>query len=490
MKKKEEIQKLKNSMKKANISKEKQEIVITDFKETQEKEKTMKIAVKEGSAWGVMNGMGESYISPFALSLNANNFQISLLSSIPGLISPVSQIFGSKLIEKYSRRKIVTTSILFQALMWIPLLLLGLLFWKNIFANNLPIILIIFYSIYAILGAIGQPAWFSLMGDIVPEKIRGKYFSERSRIINIVILISTLTGAFILDYFKTKGFVLIGFSIIFFIACLGRLFSVSYLKKYYDPKIELKKGYYFNFWQFVKKSPYNNFGKFTIYSGLIYFGTLIAGPFFAVYMLRDLGFSDTTLGYTIFMLINISTIVYTFLFMPILGKFADKYGNKELLKIGGILLPLLPVMWLFSKNPWYLALVAQLVAGLAWAAFNLASGNFIYDSVTPQRRAICVTYYNIFIGVGTFLGATVGGLLAQYASITFMNKLLFIFLISGIVRAIVSVIMLPKIKEVRNVKKVKYYPGFYFRELNPMRGIRYGLGNNVNVLKRKLKFFK
>jgi len=417
-------------------------------KEEKQKKRTMKLSIKEGGAWAVMNGIGDSYISPFALSLGANNFQIGLLSSFPGLISPISQIFGSKLIEKYPRKKIITTAVIFHALMWLSMLVLSLLFWKNIFKDYLPIILIIFYSIYAIFGAVGGPAWFSMMGDIVPEKIRGKYFSRRSRIINLVILLSTLTGAFILDFYKTRGFVLIGFSIIFLIACIARLTSSYLLSKHYEPKLKLERGYYFSFLQFIKKAPHNNFGRFAIYIGLMYFATFIAVPFFAVYMLKDLGFS-----YTMYMLVTISATVFSLVFMPFLGKLSDKYGNRELLKIGGILIPILPLMWVFSSSPIYLILVPQLTSGLAWASFNLATSNFIYDSVTPQRRPICLTYYNILIGIGTFLGAIVGGLLAQHLTITFMNTLLFIFVISFAARAIVSLIMLPKIKEVRQTEK-------------------------------------
>jgi len=65
---------------------------------------------------------------------------------------------------------------------------------------------------------------------------------------------------------------------------------------------------------------------------------------------------------------------------------------------------------------------------------HLAASNFIYDSVSVQRRGICVAYYNILIGIGVFIGAGIGGLLAENLTINFMNSLLFIFLISGVVR--------------------------------------------------------
>jgi MFS family permease len=447
-----------------------------------EKKRTLNLSIKEGRAAAVMSGAGDAYVAPFALSLGANNFQIGLLSSLPALFSPVAQIVGSWLMENHSRKKIMSIGAFIQALMWLPVLVLGLIYWYGV-SNYIPTILIIAYGIYAIFGAIGGPAWFSLLGDIVPAKIRGTYFGKRNKICTAVTVAATVLAAFVLDYFKLKGMVLLGFAAIFLAAGISRMISAYLLSRHYDPAFKLEDGYYFSFWQFVKKAPSNNFGIFVIYVGLIYFSVLVAGPFFTVYMLKNLSFSYTTL-----MFVNISATVFTLIFSPVLGKFADKYGNRELLKIGGIIIPFLPLLWLVSDNPWYLSFVPQLLSGLGWAAFNLAASNFIYDIVTPQRRGICITYFNIFVYAGTFLGATVGGVIATYAPITFMNNLLFIFVISGVLRGLASVIMLPKIKEVRDVKKLSSNPLVYVREMNLVEGTIYEALNDVKVLRNR--FFK
>jgi MFS family permease len=149
------------------------------------------------------------------------------------------------------------------------------------------------------------------------------------------------------------------------------------------------------------------------------------------------------------------------------------YGNREMLKFGSILVSLIPILWILSKNPIYLIFIPQLVSGIGWAAFNLAASNFIYDSVTPQRRGICVAYYNLLNGLGVFMGAALGGFLANYLTISFMNKLLFIFLVSGILRIIVSFIMMPKIKEVRQkVAPPRRNPLSYLKEMKNIKEIR------------------
>jgi len=412
------------------------------------KEKAKKISIAEGSFATVQGGFGESYAAPYAIALNSSNSEIAFLSSFPGLLGPLSQWFGSRLIEKYSRKRLVLFALLFQSLTWIPIIFLAFLFWKGILTGILPLLFIIFFSVYVIFGNLASPAWFSWMGDIVEEKERGKYFSTRNRITAAISIICAMTAAFFLDFFKEHSLLLFGFSIFFFLAMIARLISRYLFKKQYEPKIKLKKGYYFSFWQFLKKAPSNNFGKFAIFRAFLGFAVNIAAPFFAVYMLRDLQFN-----YVTFTIVNFSATVFSVLVMPLWGKFSDKFGNYKVMKITSFLIPAIPILWVFSSSPYYLVLVAQLIDGVAWAGFNLSVGNFVYDCVTPQKRGLAVSYFNVLHGVGIFLGASLGALLVKYLTLSFINTILFIFIISGVARMIVSIIMINKIKEVRKVER-------------------------------------
>ena len=246
MEQKEEnvLRKVGEEMQEQHIKKEKQKIILADVQDKIEKERTMKLSIKEGSATSVMGGLGEAYITPYALAISGRlgSLVVGFLSAFSGLLAPLSQIVGSRLIERYKRKNLIAVGVALQALMWLPILLLGLLFWKNLFVSSLPVILIIFYSLYAVFGSISGPAWFSLLGDIVPENIRGRYFSRRNKICGTIALLATLAGAFILDYFKTKGFLLIGFSVLFIGALVFRLISAWLFAKHYETKLELKQG--------------------------------------------------------------------------------------------------------------------------------------------------------------------------------------------------------------------------------------------------------
>jgi len=58
----------------------------------------------------------DNYISPFAIALNSPDYMIGLISSVPGLLGPMTQLESSKLIGKTPRKKIVLISVLLKFL--------------------------------------------------------------------------------------------------------------------------------------------------------------------------------------------------------------------------------------------------------------------------------------------------------------------------------------------------------------------------------------
>ncbi|NMB66715.1 MFS transporter [Candidatus Woesearchaeota archaeon] len=423
------------------------------------KEKTKKLSIKEGVAYSVMDGAGLRYISPYALSLGANNTQIGLLTSLSSLIGNFSQIFSPRLMEKKSRKNVILFGVLFQALMWIPLILIALIFIlrKQVEPTSIYFVIAI-YTMIVFFGSIAAPAWNSLMKDIITKE-SGKYFGFRNRILGITALVVMILASLLLNYFKEKQEVMIGFIILFSLAFLFRIVSFKILSKHYEPKLNLEKGYYFSFKDFIKESYKNNFGKFTLFIALIMFATSVASPFFTVYMLKNLN-----LNYFYWTLITISSSISTIIFMPIWGKISDKFGNLRVLKVTGALIPFVPFLWFFSvfinsSRPeilLYYLFPVEFFSGIVWAGFNLSSLTFIYDAVSKQRLALCVAYYNALSGVGIFLGALLGGLISSL-NIHFFNIdiILWIFMLSAVLRMIVYLFMINKIKEVRKTEEYK-----------------------------------
>jgi len=406
--------------------------------------KSLRYSMMDGISASAMVGLSEQYVGPYAIAMNANNTQIGLLSSVPSLISSLFQSKAADLVSKQgSRKKVLTTSVFFNGLMWLPILLIPFLFKGDNIRVNLMIVL---FSIYALLGSLGAPAAGSLVADYLHERMRGRYLGWRGGIFGIIATVFSFIAGFILHMFTNKIF--IGFSIIFGLAMVARLFSWYFLTKLYEPPLAIKREHYFTFWEFIKRYKESNFAKFVVYVSCITFSANLIGPFGAVYMLRELKFSY--LEYTI---VTIPVTIVSILTMRYWGRQADRVGNIRILAISSLIVPFLPILWLISRNIVFLVIV-NVIGGYAWAGFNLCAGNFILDSAIPEKRARCVAYFNIINGTALCIGALSGSFFSTRLPLISGSRILTLFLVSGLVRALFVIILLPRIREVRKVQKV------------------------------------
>jgi len=357
----------------------------------------------------------------------------------------------------------------------VPFLIIGFLYWIGV-----P------YMIWAFIVVVGlhyagtailHPAWVSWMGSIVPEDRRGDFFSKRKRAIGVFGVITMIVGAIFIDSFKRigvshgdiLGFTLMGFGALFLFSGVARFFSWITVKQEYEPIIKIRKKDYFSLRNFLqhRNTP---FGRFSLFVGMFTFVIGIAAPYWSVYMLRNLNFS-----YTWYMLIGVSSLLFQIIFLPLLGKFSDRFGNIKLMKTCSIVIGAVPFLWIASsliKNilfvKIYLLLIPAIVGGFGWAGYNLAISNYIYDAVSSRRRSFGLSYMNLMIGVGGFLGAIFGSLIA-WMNISFINPILFIFAISGLGRIGMGIFSSKFLREVKNVKK--FSPQFWVQEFIPMREV-------------------
>jgi MFS family permease len=412
--------------------------------------RTQRLSIWEGSLWAVLWGFGETYIAPFALFLGAGNLAMAFIGTGPVLIAALAQLTGSALLERVGRRlPIILTGVAVQAVAYIPLFLLPVLLPAGGIAGLLTTVTVLFFF-----SGLTVPSWMSLMGDVVDPADRGRYFSNRTHIMLYTMLTTMLLAGAIISLWKNTGHTVIGFGFLFSTACLIRLVSIFFLRRHYDMPLQSDmNNAYFSFFDFVKATPKSNFAKFTFTVALMNGTTQIASPFFAVYMLRDLHWS-----YLQFTVNMVAFLLSQTLFVRWWGALSDRHGNRAVLKATSCLLPTLPLFWIFSDN-YSVLLFAQVVSGITWSGFNLAASNFIYDAVTPAKRARAFSYYNVINGLFSVAGGMlVGAFIAEHVpakftlwtiQISMISSLPAVFVISSIARAIAAAVMLPQFREVR-----------------------------------------
>ncbi len=402
--------------------------------------KSLKASIMDGSAYAAMLGLTQNYITPFALIMKATTAQIGLLSGIPNGMMSIAQLFAPILSEKLGSRKgLVMLMAFFHALMWVPILLI-----PYIFSTNQVMWLITFMSLSTIFDATSQPAWGSMMADLVPEEIRGKYFGRRNRISGLVAGLFSYIAAGILQLLT--GNPRLAFSVIFIGAMFGRLVSLYFLSRMEEPTFTtITKKVHTSIWEIGKRLPSTNVGKFIIFCAMFNFSVMLSGPFFSPYMLKEL-----KLNYVIYSIINSASALATIAFLSWWGKRTDKAGNIKILKITAFLVPFVPIAWTVSHNFWWL-IGAQIFSGFTWAGFQLASSLFIFDASPQDNRIRYIAIYNALSFLGFSLGSFTGGFVIPLLPQIHGSSFLSMFLLSGVIRLIIVALFVNQIKEVREV---------------------------------------
>lgn len=409
-------------------------------------------SVYSAMCYSIMSGAGEAYFSAFALFLKASSTQIGLLASLPQLFGALAQLLSAAIGKKtgLTRKRLIVLGTGFQALTWIPIILIPFLFKEHTAS-----IFIVCVMLYYCGTHFAVPHWYSLMGDLVPERRRGRFFALRSRLASVTGFITMVTAGMILHFFDQHDWVLWGFSAIFSIAMVARLSSVYHQSQLLDitgHSAALEIPAKLIWWRVYFQS---RFSRFTLYYTCAQFATSIAAPFFAIYLLQDLHYSY--LEFTL----NMATVVLVqFLSLHWWGRLGDVFGNRLIIVTCGLLLPFLPLLWLVSTYFWYLIAI-QAAAGFVLAGFNLSTGNYIFDAVPKEKRITILAMHNIFSNVGLFGGALLGGLAATHLPqqiqlgdwhFQWLTPLYGVFVISFLARLSVAALFLRRLREVRQVK--------------------------------------
>jgi len=404
---------------------------------------SLRFSFKDGVFAALMGGVTDHYATPMALFLGASVLQVGLVSALPSLLASVSQFFAVKVIYWVGGRlKLLLRLVLLQASL---ILCIAILAWLPI-SYRVECFLALL-TLVALCGGLSGPAWGSLMSDYIPSSKRGQYFGWRSSVLGAVTLGSVIAAGLLLYFFRDvthSG----GFLALFALAAVARYVSAFFIKQMDEPPHKKDPAADFTFFMFVARFRESNFLKFVLFAASLNCASFLAAPFFAVFMLRDLQFS-----YLTYMALQVCAALASFVALPLWGKHADQFGNVRVLRLSSFFATVIPGLWLVSHHPVYL-MVVQMWAGFAWSGVTLASGNFIYDAVTPQKRVRCIAYFNVINGVAIFFGSSLGGLLASRMPQLFGYRLLALFVLSCLCRLAIYVVLSRCFREVRQARAV------------------------------------
>ncbi|MEY4640363.1 MAG: hypothetical protein RLZZ227_357 [Pseudomonadota bacterium] len=410
--------------------------------------KTLDYSQKEAVASSTMSSTCDNFINAFALHLQATNVQMGFLIAFPQLLGSIMQLVSVWIGSVLTRRRIVLFTAILQTGLMLCLALVALLRSPDVVQT-----LIMLAVLYHAASNLIQPQWRAWMGSLVPQKQRGVFFAARTRLTMATSLMVFLGGGLFLTFSANVGYAGAGFFLLFLTAAAGRAMSCYFLWKMHDPEpqpVLPEANLFFSTLRIVAQSLRDDtFRNYSFFVAGMQGMVAISGPFFAVYMLNELKFSY--IEYSLSLMASIAT---QFFMLRWWGKISDKHGNRLVMLLCSAAIPVVPVLWLFS-NDFYWVLFVQLASGLAWSGFNLTTANYLYD-IRPHHTNFA-TYAAVQAGitaVAVFCGGIAGGYLASVAPVLASllpfeigSALFIVFLVSGLMRGLVLLWFIPRAEE-------------------------------------------
>lgn len=400
--------------------------------------------VSMSTAFGSL--FGGAFLVAFVQACHGGDAWLGFLTAIGSLLG-VLQIPGAIWGRGFAAyKRFVWPGGLAWRLMYVPIVFLPILAIEGQAKLFIAAALII---IGASAVQVVNPIYTDWLAEIVPTSSRGSYFTKRSGIATGVGSAIGIVGGVILDFFQRRQNGALGLTIIFGLGIACGMLSYWFFWQMKDnprPKPIRQP-----VWEGIKtmRAPFRSrsYRPVLIYLAVAVFATGVPSPFYAAFALDSL-----KLPFTIVMICGAMQSLSIVLFSPLVGFFSDRYGNKPLLVIGGVLIAINPILWVFAReghvtgDTIYL-LMCHPFFGIGWAIMNPGQGNLMLNTAPPEDRANHLGAGNAVIAIINGVAPMVGaGIIAACAGLLHHNQgnlYRLLFIISAVLRLAAVFFLIP-----------------------------------------------
>ncbi|WP_244403180.1 MFS transporter [Ferroglobus placidus] len=340
-----------------------------------------------------------SVISSYLASINAPPVLVGFVVAI-SYISQLVQIPSALIAERFSRKRI---SLLANVISRISLLAIGVTLLVNLHSNVL--IFVVFFAIYNVFKEVSAVSWSSWMRDLIPDHIRGEFYSKRIAYGKFVALFIVLAFSVL---FNAIGE--LTFSILFLTAFAAGMVSVYFIKGIDDVEVECRGRR-----SLTEPLKNSNFLKLTSALSIWKFASEMALPFFSVYVI-------TVLKYPVWVVIALASLsqISSMYFLRISGGIMDRFGNKPVATLSFVSFSLAALLFTFTTMPEkhpltpLLLILIYMLDGFYSSVPPIAFMNMI-AKITPKGSS--ASYYainNAMASIFAAAGSISGGLIASF----------------------------------------------------------------------------
>jgi MFS family permease len=414
-----------------------------------------------GSVWAT--AIGGAPFSLFARDLHASELQIGILAALPFLASLVSMP-ASLLTERTgARKKIFLFSLYTQRLLWIPIALIPLYMMTRSGARGSSSAVLVFMALILLMhgfGAVGGPGWLSWMADIVPSRVRGKYFSRRRQWGILSAIPAAIGAGWILDHLVPTGDAFGTLRICAILFLCSAVFGVIDIHLFrYVPDVPMEPRRRTSALKLLA-GPLRD-RQFLLFGGFVAtltFAVSFMGQFVTFYLIDRVGVTGTGIQ----LMLLVAPMIAQLLVLPVWGHAADRMGKKPVMAIAALGLVPVGFAWCFvSPSMAWLGYALSAAGAALWTGVEVANLNFVLEfsgsADGENGGSSYVAMNSVIINIAGCVGGLSAGVIATLlkdwhwhiglpglSDVTFYEVL---FALSGMMRLVAAVAFLPRLRE-------------------------------------------
>jgi MFS family permease len=320
------------------------------------------------AAWGFgiiwSTCISGSWMNSFQQILGFNDFHFGLMQAVP-FLGAIGNVAATILIERSGLRKwqfIVCSGA--SRVLWLGMGLIVLL----IPGTHVAVWMVLLVRLASdLLAALGMPAWYTWMGDLIPRRIRGRFLGRRGQLTRLVQFPVAIALAILMDWAIRTDRPFLPAQQPVFLWCLAGMFAVAAVFGLLDillfarirevtpttpdkprrPAVIINvpppagtgifqgAAFAMNYAVAAGKEvlfdPLKDFAfrRYVLYGAVINFAMAVGGPFYMRDMRENLGISHIALNITFMVLGPILAIVA----MAFWGDMVDRWGRRPTLMV-------------------------------------------------------------------------------------------------------------------------------------------------------------
>jgi MFS family permease len=341
---------------------------------------------------------GATVLTGWALHLGATPLEVGLVAALPQLAQLV-QLPSAWVTALAGRRRVAIAAVAASRQALLPLAALPFLPLGPAGARGL---LVAVAGASAVLGVLGNNAWTAWMSELVPERLRGRYFGRRTALCTLGGTLAGLAAARALDAATARHGTGLALAALAATACLFGGVTTALMARQHEPDgVPAPPPTLAAALRPVRDPRARGFLAYQLAWNA---AVGIGGGYFTFHLLHNL-----RAGFTVAALHAAGGAAVRILAAPLWGRAIDRYGARPVLAACSFVAATLPAIWLCTAPGflWPIAIDAVL-GGIAWSGHGLAAFAMPL-AVAPRRERPFYLATFAMAGGGAYAVATAAG---------------------------------------------------------------------------------